>query len=134
MKKSPVKRLEFYPLILIHSQDTKHGGAARLHVLASALDHTAECNHAEGICKGGSGKIETAVLLDAALSFGVKRATFYNWLADACAAGIFHKDGETLYITSQEKLSQIVLCNSIDKSKAIIPAKLLFSPGWKSIV
>jgi hypothetical protein len=118
----------------IHSQDTKHAGAWRLHVLASALDHSAECDHANGICKGGSGKIETASLLEAAQSLGVKRSTFYDWLADARRFGILRGQGDTLYMASQEKLSQILLCNSIDAHKAIIPAKLLFKSGWKAAV
>jgi len=118
----------------IHSQDTKHAGAWRLWVLAATLDHTAECDHAYGICKGGSGKIERATLEAAALSLGVKRSTFYTWLADARQAGIFRGEGDWLGIASQEKLAAILLCNSIDKSKAIIPLKLLFKPGWKSLV
>lgn len=129
-----VKHAEIFPLLLIHAQDTKHGGPARLHVLASALDHNENCNHEEGICKGGSGKIETAVLFEAARALGVKRSTFYDWLADARKFGILNGTGKHLYLASQEKLSQIYLCNSIDKSKAIIPLKLLFKPGWKSLI
>jgi hypothetical protein len=132
--KLSVKTCEIFPLMGIHSQDTKHAGAWRLHVLAATLDHTAECDHANGICKGGSGKIERTALEAAAGELGVKRSTFYYWLADARAAGILQGQGRYLYLASQEKLSQIFLCNSIDKSKAIIPLKLLFKPGWKSVV
>lgn len=118
----------------IHSQDTKHAGAWRLSVLFATLDHTAECDHVMGICKGGSGRIERATLEAAAVSLGVKRSTFYAWLADAREAGILNGRGEYLYIASQEKLSKIFLCNSIDEHKAIIPLKLLFRPGWKDII
>jgi hypothetical protein len=132
--KLTVKSCELFPLMGIHSQDTKHAGAWRLHVLAATLDHTAECDHANGICKGGSGKIERATLEAAAMALGVKRSTFYTWLADARAAGILRGEGDWLGLASQEKLSQILLCNSIDKHKAIIPLKLLFKPGWKDVV
>lgn len=118
----------------IHSQDTKHAGAWRLHVLAATLDHTAECNHVMGICKGGSGRIARAQLQQAAESLGVKRSTFFTWLADARQWGILNGEGEYLYLASQEKLSQILLCNSIDEHKAIIPLKLLFRAGWKDII
>jgi hypothetical protein len=135
-----VKHVDVWPLMLIHAQDTKHGGAARLHVLASTLDHNEGCNHVLGICKGGSGKIETEVLRDAALSLGVKRSTFYNWLDDAkkpnklTGLAIFTESNGVLYLASQAKLTQIYLCNSIDQRKAIIPLKLLFKPGWKNLV
>jgi hypothetical protein len=118
----------------IHSQDTKHAGAWRLHVLGATLDHTAECDHPQGICKGGSGKIERAQLQAAAETLGVKRSTFYNWLADARQAGILNGMGEYLYLASQAKLSQILLCNSIDEHKAIVSIKQLFKPGWKALV
>lgn len=119
----------------IHAQDTKHGGAWRLSVLFSALDHGEGCDHAQGICKGGSGKIERAKLESIAINdMKVKRSTFFSWLADARAAGILRGEGDYLYIASQDKLAQIFLCNTIDRRKATIPLKLLFKPGWKGIV
>lgn len=132
MKRKTLKAT-FYPLMLIHAQDTKHAGAARLHVLAHTIDHEG-CNHLYGECKGGSGKIERARLEAEALALGVSRSTFYDWLADARKAKILNGEGEYLYYASREKLSVILFCNSIDKSQAIIPLKLLFKPGWKSIV
>lgn len=124
---------EIWPLMGIHAQDTKHAGAWRLYVLAYTLDH-GQCNHADHKCTGGSGKIERATLQEAAEKLGVKRSTFFYWLADARAAHILNGGGEYLYLASQEKLQAIFLLNSIDRSKAIIPLKLLFRPGWKSIV
>ena len=118
----------------IHAQDTKHAGAYRLHVLASTLDHNEGCNHVLGICKGGSGNIETAALLASAEQLKVKRSTFYYWLADGIKAGIFAESNGFLYMANQAKLSTILLCNSIDEHKAIIPLKLLFQPGWKAII
>jgi hypothetical protein len=132
--KLTVKTCEIFPLMGIHSQDTKHAGAWRLHVIAATLDNTAECNHVMGICKGGSGGIDRAQLEAAAVALGVKRSTFYNWLADARKFGILNGEGDYLRYASQAKLSQILLCNSIDKAKAIIPIKLLFRPGWKDVV
>ncbi len=128
------KTAAIWPLMGVHSWDTKHGGAWRLTVLFSALDHNDNCNHAADICSGGSGKIERATLENAALALGVKRSTFYSWLADAKAWGIFAGDGKFLYMASQEKLAKIFLCNDIDSHKAIIPIKLLFKAGWKNIV
>jgi hypothetical protein len=118
----------------IHAQDTKHAGAWRLSVLASALDHNEQCDHANGICKGGSGKIERAKLEAEAIALGVKRSTFYTWLADARKFGILNGAGEYLYIASQQRLANIFLCNDIDKSKAVVPIKLLFRAGWKDVV
>jgi len=123
-----------WPLMGIHAQDTKHTGAWRLHVLASTLDHTEGCDHANNICKGGSGKIDRAILETEALALGVKRSTFFHWLADARAAGILNGSGKSLYLASQAELTEILLCNSIDARKAIIPLKALFKTGWKSVV
>ena len=122
----PLKFAEIWPLMGIHSQDTKHGGAWRLSVLFKALD------------PNGSGKIERAQLESVAIEqMKVKRSTFFNWLADAKKAGIFStskgKD-DYLYLASQEKQAAIYLCNSIDRRKVVIPLKLLFRPGWKKIV
>lgn len=137
--KPTVKTVEIWALMGIHAQDTKHAGAWRLSVLFSALDHTTECNHVMGICKGGSGKIERARLQAEAEALGVKRSTFYLWLADALkrdAAGnsIMSQSGEYLYLASQAKLSAIFLCNTIDEHKTTIPVKLLFKAGWKAII
>ena len=132
--KPTVKTVEIWALMGIHAQDTKHAGAWRLSVLFSALDHTTECNHVMGICKGGSGKIERARLQAEAEALGVKRSTFYLWLADARAAHILNQSGEYLYLASQAKLSAIFLCNTIDEHKTTIPARLLFKAGWKSII
>lgn len=115
----------------IRSQDTKHAGAWRLHVLAATLDRQ---QNATDDPSRTHGRIERDTLEAAALSLGVKRATFYTWLADAREWGILSGRGEYLYLASQEKLSQILLCNSIDEHKAIIPLKLLFRPGWKGLV
>ena len=132
--KPTVKTVEIWALMGIHAQDTKHGGSWRLSVLFSALDHTTECNHVMGICKGGSGKIERARLQAEAEALGVKRSTFYSWLADAIQFKIFNQSGAFLYIASQAKLSAIFLCNTIDEHKTTIPARLLFKAGWKAIV
>ena len=132
--KPTVKTVEIWALMGIHAQDTKHAGAWRLSVLFSALDHTTECNHVMGICKGGSGKIERARLQAEAEALGVKRSTFYLWLADARAAHILNQSGEYLYLASQAKLSAIFLCNTIDEHKTTIPARLLFKAGWKAII
>jgi hypothetical protein len=129
-----VKQADIWPLMGIHAQDTKHAGAWRLHVLASMLDHNEGCDHVLGICKGGSGKVLRRDLEAAALALGVKRSTFYYWLADARQAGILKGEGDYLGLASQAKLSIIFQCNSIDKQKAIIPLKLLFKPGWKALV
>ncbi len=128
-----VKTATIWPLMGIHAQDTKHAGAWRLYVLASTLDHE-HCEHIYGKCNGGSGKIERAKLQEAAEALGVKRSTFYTWLADARTAKILNGEGEYLYLASQEKLSQIFLCNQIDEHKATIPIKLLFKAGWKDVV
>lgn len=132
--KAGIKTVEIWPLMGIRSQDENHAGAWRLSVLFSALDHNAGCNHVMGICKGGSGKIERARLQSEALSQGVKRSTFFVWLADARKTGIFSGEGKYLYLASQEKIAQIFACNAIDEHKATIPIKLLFKAGWKSIV
>ena len=128
------KTAAIWPLMGVHSWGTKHGGAWRLHTLAATLDHNENCNHAENICNGGSGKIERATLEAAAQALGVKRSTFFSWLADAREWGILTGEGKFLYLTSQAKLAKIFLCNNIDSYKAIIPLKLLFKPGWKDIV
>ena len=128
------KHAEIWALMGIHSWDTKHGGAWRLHVLATTLDHNKQCNHAAGICNGGSGKIEREKLEAAARQLGVKRSTFFSWLADARASRILSGDGKYLYIASQQRLARILLCNTIDLCKAVVPLKLLFKAGWKDIV
>ena len=128
------KTAAIWPLFGVHSWDTKHGGAWRLSVLFSALDHNENCNHAAGICSGGSGKVERKALEAAAIALKVKRSTFYLWLADAKKCGIFSGDGKYLYMASQEKMAEIFLCNTIDLHKVIIPLKLLFKAGWKDIV
>lgn len=133
-KPEKIKTLEIWALMGIHSQDVKHGGAWRLHVLASSLDHSAGCDHLRGICKGGSGKVSRDLLEAEALRLGVKRSTFYAWLADARAAHILNGRGEDLYLASQKKLAEIFLLNTLDEHKTTIPAKLLFQPGWKALV
>ena len=129
---SKLKSAAIWPLMGIHAQDTKHAGAWRLHVLASTLDHC-DCGHLYGTCKS-TGRIQRARLEAEALALGVKRSTFYSWLADARAAKILNGTREYLHITSQERVSVILFCNSIDEHKAIIPIKLLFKPGWKALV
>lgn len=133
-QRKKAKTAEIWPLMGVHSWDTKHGGAWRLSVLFSSLDHNENCDHAAGVCYGGSGKIEREALEAAAIELGVKRSTFYLWLADAKKFGIFSGDGKYLYMASQQKIAEILFCNTIDQRKAIIPLKLLFKAGWKDIV
>ena len=133
-QRKKARTAEIWPLMGVHSWGTKHGGAWRLSVLFSSLDHSENCDHAAGVCYGGSGKIERETLEAAAMELGVKRSTFYLWLADAKKFGIFSGDGKFLYMASQQKIAEILFCNTIDQRKAIIPLKLLFKAGWKDVV
>ncbi len=117
----------------------KRTGAFRLYVLARSLDPQ------------GSGHVSIADLKQAALHLKVKYSTFYAWLAEAFACGVFVRVGEktvrgvgentvrvvpgnTVKVRSQEAAFKIFGCKFLDKTKSSIPLKRLFAKDWRARV